>query len=159
MTAGGTLAPAEEARMGKRVTRWGNRIGVWWYRRFDGRYMAPKGIRVMMLTIPGRRTGQSRPACMRCLEHDGAYLVWGSGSGSRTEPDWFANLRATETVEAQLGQEHLQLHREVLDGDERDRVWRDVVLAQAPGVEKYERKAGRTIPVARLTRGLRGSSS
>jgi hypothetical protein len=29
-------------------------------------------------------------------------------------------------------------------------VWRDVVLAQAPEVEKYARKAGRTIPVAVL---------
>jgi hypothetical protein len=40
---------------------------------------------------------------------------------------------------------------EELTGAERDRVWRDVVLAQAPGVARYERKAGRVIPVARLT--------
>ena len=38
----------------------------------------------------------------------------------------------------------------VLAGEERDRVWRAVVLAGVPGVAKYERKAGRTIPVALL---------
>ena len=39
---------------------------------------------------------------------------------------------------------------EVLVGPERDRVWREVVLARVPEVAKYERKAGRTIPVALL---------
>ena len=39
---------------------------------------------------------------------------------------------------------------EVLEGAERDRVWREVVLARAPGVARYERKAGRVIPVALL---------
>lgn len=38
-----------------------------------------------------------------------------------------------------------------LTGDERDRAWRDVVLAQAPEVLKYATKAGRPIPVAVLT--------
>ena len=37
-----------------------------------------------------------------------------------------------------------------LVGGERDAMWRDVILAEAPGVEKYARKAGRTIPVAVL---------
>lgn len=40
--------------------------------------------------------------------------------------------------------------RELL-GNERDALWKDVVLAHAPEVEKYERRAGRTIPVAVLT--------
>ena len=39
---------------------------------------------------------------------------------------------------------------EVLTGTERERVWNDVVLARIPSVAKYERKAQRTIPVARL---------
>ena len=35
---------------------------------------------------------------------------------------------------------------EILVGPERDRVWRDVVLAEAPEVAKYERKAGGRSP-------------
>jgi hypothetical protein len=44
----------------------------------------------------------------------------------------------------------LDVRPEVLTGAERDRVWREVVLVQVPGVAKYERRAGRTIPVAVL---------
>ena len=32
-------------------------------------------------------------------------------------------------------------------------MWRDVILAEAPEVEKFARKAGRTVPVAVLERG------
>jgi hypothetical protein len=39
--------------------------------------------------------------------------------------------------------------RELL-GEERDRRWNEVVLARAPEVAKYARRAGRTIPVAIL---------
>ena len=37
-----------------------------------------------------------------------------------------------------------------LHGEERDAVWRDVILAEAPQVSRYAQKAGRTIPVAVL---------
>jgi hypothetical protein len=34
--------------------------------------------------------------------------------------------------------------------DERDAMWRDTILAQAPAVSRYAKEAGRTIPVAVL---------
>ena len=37
-----------------------------------------------------------------------------------------------------------------LIADERDATWKNIVLAQAPEVEKYAQRAGRTIPVALL---------
>jgi RNA polymerase subunit RPABC4/transcription elongation factor Spt4 len=40
----------------------------------------------------------------------------------------------------------------VLVGPELSTTWTDVVLAQAPEVARYARKAGRTIPVALLQR-------
>jgi hypothetical protein len=45
---------------------------------------------------------------------------------------------------------HLKARPRELLGDERDAMWKDVILAQAPGVEKYARRAGRVIPVAVL---------
>lgn len=39
--------------------------------------------------------------------------------------------------------------RELHDG-ERDAMWREVILAQAPEVSRYAQKAGRAIPVAVL---------
>ena len=46
----------------------------------------------------------------------------------------------------EIGTRGLDVRPEVLVGSEHDRVRRDVVLARAPEVAKYERRAGRTIP-------------
>ncbi len=43
----------------------------------------------------------------------------------------------------EIGTHGVRVHPEVLGGAERDRVWRDVILAQVPGVARYEAKAGR----------------
>ncbi|WP_107772725.1 nitroreductase family deazaflavin-dependent oxidoreductase [Nocardioides sediminis] len=131
-------------------TRTGNRIGVWLHRVARGRLDSGPGTQVLMVTSPGRRTGVPRSTMVRFLEHDGGYVVWGSGSGSPTDPDWFRNLRRTERARIEIGTRGLDVRPQVLTGAERDRVWREVVLAQVPGVAKYERKAGRTIPVAVL---------
>jgi deazaflavin-dependent oxidoreductase (nitroreductase family) len=128
----------------------GNRIGVWLHRVGRGRLDSAGKAQVLMVTSPGRRTGLPRSTMVRFLEHDGGYLVWGSGSGSRTDPDWFRNLRRAEQARIEIGTRGLDVRPQVLTGAERDRVWHDVVLAQVPGVAKYERKAGRTIPVAVL---------
>lgn len=136
----------------KRMTRAGGRIGVWMYRRLDGRLSSgSKDVHVLMITAPGRRTGLPRSTCVRYLENDEGYLVWGTGSGSPQDPDWFRNLRRADTVDVQVRADHLRARPRELLGPERDAVWRDVVLAQAPEVAKYEKRAGRVIPVAVLT--------
>ena len=135
----------------KWFTRTGNRIGVWMYRTLDGRLSSgSRKVTVLLLTVPGRRTGIPRSTCMRYLRDGDAMLVWGTGSGSPTDPDWFRNLRRVEEADVQVRAEHLRVRvRELVDA-ERDQVWEDVILREAPAVEKYARRAGRTIPVARL---------
>lgn len=131
----------------------GNRFGVFLHRAAGGRLDAFGDTTVLMITAPGRRTGLPRSTMVRYLEHDGGYLVWGTGSGAPRDPDWFRNLRHTARARVEIGRDEQEVDVEELTGPERDRVWRDVVLARAPGVARYERKAGRVIPVARLTPG------
>jgi deazaflavin-dependent oxidoreductase (nitroreductase family) len=105
----------------------GNAIGLWLHRTFKGRLDGGgKEGGVLMVTSPGRRTGLAR------------------------SPDWFRNLREAEEATIEIGTRSWRVRPEVLTGAERDRVWNDVVLARIPSVSKYERKAQRTIPVARL---------
>jgi deazaflavin-dependent oxidoreductase (nitroreductase family) len=133
------------------MTRMGNRIGVWMYRTLDGRLSSgSRRVTVLMLTTPGRRTGMPRSTCVRYLERPEGLLVWGTGSGSREDPDWFRNLRAAGETDVQIRDRHLRARVRELLGEERDRVWRDVVLREAPEVEKYARRAGRVIPIAVL---------
>ncbi len=128
------------------------RIGAWMYRRMNGRAMGgSKDAPVVMLTTPGRRTGQPRSTCVRAIRLPDGYLVWGTGSGSPRDPDWVRNLRVAGETELQVHADRMHASARELEGDERDLVWNDVVLAKLPGVAKYARKAGRTIPVAVLT--------
>ena len=135
----------------RRWLRVGNRIGVWMYRTLDGRLSSgSKDVHVLMITTPGRRTGTPRSTCVRYLETAEGLVVWGTGSGSPRDPDWFRNLRVAEVADVQVRDRHLEAVPRELVGAERDAMWNDVVLAEAPEVEKYARRAGRTIPVAVL---------
>ncbi|MFD1505780.1 nitroreductase family deazaflavin-dependent oxidoreductase [Georgenia yuyongxinii] len=134
----------------RRMRRQGNAIGRWVHHAFKGRLDAFGDQAVLMVTSPGRRTGKPRSTMVRYLDHHGGYLVWGTGSGSPTDPDWFRNLRATTRAVVEIGTMPEEVIPRELLGTERDRVWREVVLVRAPGVAKYEAKAGRVIPVAHL---------
>jgi deazaflavin-dependent oxidoreductase (nitroreductase family) len=133
------------------LTRVGNRIGVWMYRTLDGRLSSgKKDVHVLLITTPGRRTGIPRSACVRYLDVDDGFVVWGTGAGSPRDPDWFRNLRKAELADVQVRATQLRVRPRELLGRERDEMWNDVVLARAPEVTKYARRAGRTIPVAVL---------
>ena len=135
----------------RRWTRVGNRIGVWMYRTLDGRLSSgSKDVHVLMITTPGRRTGIPRSTCVRYLETAHGLVVWGTGSGSKQDPDWFRNLRTVDVADVQVKAKRLQARPREVVGPERDALWNDLILAQAPEVEKYARQAGRTIPVVVL---------
>jgi deazaflavin-dependent oxidoreductase (nitroreductase family) len=134
-----------------RLVRVGNRIGVWMYRAFDGRLASyNKRAKVLMITTPGRHTGVLHSTCVRYLDLPDGFLVWGTASGAPRDPDWFRNLRRAELADVQVGAKTLQVRRRELVAEERDKAWNDIVLTQAPEVEKYAQRAGRTIPVALL---------
>jgi deazaflavin-dependent oxidoreductase (nitroreductase family) len=97
-----------------------------------------------------RRTGILHSTCVRYLDTADGFLVWGTASGAPRDPDWFRNLRKAKIADVQIRAKTLQVRPRELLGEERDAAWKDVVLAQAPEVEKYAQRAGRTIPVALL---------
>jgi hypothetical protein len=66
------------------------------------------------------------------------------------DPDWFQNLRQVTTAQVQVRERRFAARPRELYGAERDVMWRDTILAEAPEVSRFERKAGRTIPVAVL---------
>ena len=135
----------------RRWTRVGNHIGVWMYRALGGRMSSgSKNVHVLMITTPGRRTGIPRSTCVRYLETSEGLVVWGTGSGSPQDPDWFQNLRHSPVAHVQVRKRKFMARHRELEGEERDAMWRDVILAAAPEVSRFAEKAGRTIPVAVL---------
>lgn len=137
--------------MSRRRTRVANRIGVWLYRRLDGRLSSGrKDVTVLLITVPGRRTGLPRSTCVRFLGTPCGPVVWGTGSGAAHDPDWFRNLRAAELADVQIRRDRLRVRPRELTGADRDAMWTDTILERAPEVARYAHKAGRPIPVAVL---------
>ena len=137
----------------RRLMRAGNAAAVSLYRRSGGRVggKARGGVPVLLLTVAGRRSGQPHTHPVGWFEHDGGWLVVGSGGGMAAEPQWFRNLRRAPTASVELGRERHDVAVRVLQGEERDRLWGEVVIARVPSFAKYEAKTTRTIPIAHLT--------
>jgi deazaflavin-dependent oxidoreductase (nitroreductase family) len=137
----------------RRVARAWTAAAVRMYRWSNGRIggRAANRAPVLLLTVPGRKTGRpfTTPVCY--FEHDGAFLVAGSGGGLPAEPQWSRNLRATPRAHIQVKARNHDVAVRMAQGEERDRLWRDVVVRRAPAFGAYETKSGRTIPIGILT--------
>lgn len=115
------------------------------------RRVRPGGTPVLLLTVPGRKRGTLHTTPVSYFEDQGGYVVTGTAGGTKQAPPWFRNLRAASRAHVELGPRHLDVDVHVASGAERDRLWREVVLARAPSFAAYEEKSGRVIPVAVLT--------
>jgi len=136
----------------KKVMRGANALGVYLYRRSSGRIGgSAKGIPVLLLTAPGRKTGTPHTVPVSYFDHNGCYLVMGSGGGMTHEPQWVRNLRAAPKAHIQIGAEHTDVEVRVTEAAERDELWQGIVIARAPFFARYEEKSGRVIPIAILT--------
>ena len=135
-----------------KVLAFGNRAASWLYLRSKGRVGgSAKGIPVLLLTLAGRKTGILRSVPLAYFEHGGGYLVTGSAGGVKADPQWIHNLRAAEERHVHIREKQYAVDARVAGRDERDELWRSVVLDQAPFFAEYEKKSGRVIPVALLT--------
>ena len=135
------------------LMRAGSRLAVRLYRWSGGRIggRAVGGTPVLLLTVPGRKSGQPRTTAVGYFEHAGGYVVVGSAGGSHADPQWFKNLRAAPEAEVRIGTRTLRARTRELHGEERDAVWRDVVLTRTPAFGRYEEKTHRPMPLALLT--------
>jgi len=135
----------------KRAMRAANTAAVWLYRRSGGRIGGTaKGVDVLLLTVAGRKTGRPITVPVAYVRHGMDYVVTGSAGGMKHDPQWIHNLKAAGQGEVEIGRERVAVDGRIRGGAERDRLWRDVVLAKAPFFAKYEQKSGRVIPVATL---------
>jgi deazaflavin-dependent oxidoreductase (nitroreductase family) len=138
--------------MARRMWRAGNAAATWIYRRTGGRIggRARGGSPVLLLTAPGRSSGQPHTVPVAYIERGGAYYLAATAGGQPKEPQWIRNLRATATASIQVGRRQMPVSVEVLRGAAREAAWHDFITtypASAPNAQK----AGRRIAIARVT--------
>lgn len=136
----------------KKMMAAGNTVAAWLYRRSSGRIGgSAKGLPVLLLTVSGRKTGTPRTVPVSYFEHGNGYLVAASAGGMKADPQWIRNLGAAGKAQISVFGDRYDVEARIADSDEREALWQEVVLAQAPFFAGYGEKSGRTIPIALLT--------
>ena len=134
------------------VTEFLFRIHPWIYRKTGGRVLGKLGgSPVLLLHTHGRKTGQPRTNGLIYLDRGESWAVAASWAGEPKHPVWYLNLMARPDVEIQVRDRLIPVRARELEGEERHRVWREIV-EQDPGFSVYEERTRgvREIPVVLL---------
>jgi deazaflavin-dependent oxidoreductase (nitroreductase family) len=106
---------------------------------------------LLVLTMTGAKSGLPRRAILTYTRDSGDYIVAASKGGAPTDPVWLSNLRANPDVTVEAVNTTFQATARVVDdADDHDGLWAAHV-ARLPNFADYPTKAGRIIPVVRLT--------
>jgi len=120
------------------------------YRATGGRIGGSmKNAPVLLLTTKGRKTGKMRTTPL-LYGRDGDNLVLvASVGGAPRNPAWYHNLQQGQKAEVQIGRERFRVQARVVEGEERERLWAQMVELW-PDYAEYQRKTTRRIPVVVL---------
>lgn len=105
---------------------------------------------VLIMTSTGAKTGEPRRALLNFTRDGGDYVVAGSKDGDPSDPFWLHNLRADPDVAVEAEGRTFRARASVADGADLHRLW-DQHVAALPNFADYPEKAGREIPMVRLT--------
>jgi deazaflavin-dependent oxidoreductase (nitroreductase family) len=122
------------------------------YRASNGRIGARIwNLPVVLLSTTGRLTGKARTTPLCALPTGSDFVVIASFGGMDRPPAWWLNLETTPQATLQLGRDRFAVTARTTSGDERARLWAQVV-ERAPGYLGYARRTTREIPVVVLER-------
>ena len=109
-----------------------------------------KGMRVVLLTMRGAKSGKIRKVPLMRVEHNGVYAAVASLGGAPKNPVWYYNLKADPKLTLQDGEITKEYVAREIEGAEYDEWWPRAVAAYPPYAE-YQTKTDRIIPVFVLT--------
>ena len=105
------------------------------------------GLPVIIVTHRGRKTGAIRKTPLMRVVDGKNYILVASQGGAPKHPLWYHNLKANPNVEIRDKSEVYEMRvREVVDSNERERLWNIAVEAYPP-YQEYQDKTDRVIPV------------
>ncbi len=105
----------------------------------------------LLLHHRGARTGTERVSPLAYQPLADGWAVFAAHAGAAKTPDWFHNVVAHPETIVEIGRETVPVRARVAEGDERDRIW-SRQAAFYPRFERYQKMAGREIPVVILER-------
>jgi deazaflavin-dependent oxidoreductase (nitroreductase family) len=121
------------------------------FRSTGGEVAEFAGTPLLLLTHSGARSGRTYTSPVAYLLDRDRYVVFAANGGRPRNPAWYHNLVAHPEVVVEVGRESFPVIATLLDGDERERVWRAQV-AVAPLFADLQTRTSRAIPVIALRR-------
>jgi deazaflavin-dependent oxidoreductase (nitroreductase family) len=109
------------------------------------------GIKMLLLTTRGRKSGLRRTLPLSYVEHKGDLIVVASNGGSDRDPAWWLNLQAAETAEVQVNGKTFPVTWVEAPQKERTEYWRKLQAA-IPAYRMYRFQSEREIPIVLLHR-------
>lgn len=103
----------------------------------------------LLLTTRGRQSGEARTLPLIYGAAGDGHVIIASKGGFPRHPVWYLNLEAESEVAVQVGAEKFRARARTADGDERVRLWQEMVSVYPPYAD-YQARAGREIPVVVL---------
>ena len=110
-----------------------------------------QGVRTLLLTTTGRKSGEERTTPLIYGEDDGRFVVVASKGGAPDDPAWMKNLREDPEARVQVAADKFDARARAATGEERDRLWAQMAEIW-PAYEDYATKTDRQIPVVVLER-------
>ena len=113
----------------------------------EGLTLRDTGLPVIIVTNTGVKTGAIRKTpLMKVIDGDN-YVLVGSQGGAAKHPVWVYNLAAEPNVEIRDATVVQSMRaREVVDPEERSRLW-DIAVEAFPPYKEYQNKTTRVIKV------------
>jgi F420H(2)-dependent quinone reductase len=113
----------------------------------QGTTLRNTGLPVIIVTNRGWKTGAIRKTPLMRVVDGKNYILVASQGGAPTHPLWYHNVKADPNVEIRDKSEVYTMRvREVVDADERQRLWKIAVEA-FPRYQDYQNSTERVIPV------------
>jgi deazaflavin-dependent oxidoreductase (nitroreductase family) len=109
------------------------------------------GMRLLLLTTTGARTGQRRAVPLTYLPDGGRYVVTAGNAGSDRHPAWYYNLAASPGVTVEAGNETFEAVAVIAEEAERAALYERFAAAY-PQLAGYQERTARQIPLITLTR-------
>ena len=111
------------------------------------------GMNFVLITALGRKSGAERKTPLPYWrDRDGHRIIAASFAGAPENPAWYLNIAdkaANPTLRVQEREFVYWSDIEVLEGEEYDTIWSELIVDR-PFYIEYRAKAGRRIPLVRL---------
>ena len=110
----------------------------------------PGVLPTLLLTTTGRKSGKPRPLPLIYGEAGKSYVVIASKGGMPDHPVWFRNLEANPNCDLMVGAKKVKARARVAEGEERERLWKQMVVIYPPYADYQKNATTRVIPVVVL---------